>query len=96
LPSDHPAWALEASYLALGVVSVLAVLSPRRIAMGGGLLRQPALLPLVRANTLALLNGYVPAAAIGERVDDYLVAPALGSRAGVLGALALAQEAWRA
>ena len=95
LSVDHPAWALEAQYLALGVVGVIAVLSPRRIVIGGGLSRQSALLPLVRANVLRLLNGYVPSAAIGERIDDYLVTSALGPRAGVLGALALAQNVVR-
>ena len=59
-------------------------------------MRQAALLPLVRARVLSLLNGYVPSAAIGERIDEYVVAPALGSRAGVLGALALAQDIARA
>ena len=92
LPADHPAWPLEAHYLALGVVGVVGILSPRRIAMGGGLSRQPALLPLTRANVLRLLNGYVPSGAIGHGIDRYLVAPALGSRAGVLGAIALAQD----
>lgn len=93
LPPDHPAWALEAYYLALGVVSVISILSPRRVVMGGGLLRQSSLLPLVRTKVLSLLNGYVPSAAIGRRIDDYVVAPVLGVRAGVLGALALAQDA---
>ena len=92
LPADHPAWALEAHYLALGVVSAIGVLSRRRIVLGGGLLRQPALLPLVRANVLRLLNGYVPAGAIGDGIDSYIVPAALGSRAGVLGAIALAQD----
>ena len=92
LPAEHPAWALEAHYLALGVVSVIAILSPCRVVMGGGLLRQPALLPLVRREVLGLLNGYVPSAAIGESIDQYVVAPILGSRAGVLGALALAHD----
>jgi fructokinase len=64
--------------------------------MGGGLLRHSALLPLVRAKVLDLLNGYVPAAAIGGRIEDYLVEPVLGARAGVLGALALAQDVARA
>jgi fructokinase len=92
LPADHPAWALEAHYLALGVVSAIAILSPRRVVMGGGLLGQPALLPLVRREIVRLLNGYVPSAAIGGDIDGYVVSPSLGSRAGVLGALALAQD----
>jgi fructokinase len=92
LPAAHPAWVLEARYLALGLISVISILAPRRVVMGGGLVRQPALLPRVRAQVLGLLNGYVPSAAIDARIDDYIVAPALGARAGVLGALALAQD----
>jgi fructokinase len=93
LPADHPAWALEAEYLALGVASVVAVLSPRRIVIGGGVLRHGALLPRVRRRVVELLAGYLLAREIVEDVDAYLVPPALGDRAGVLGALALAHDA---
>ena len=47
---------------------------------------------LVRAEVQTLLNGYVRAPAILERIDDYIVPPGLGGRAGVLGAIALAQD----
>ena len=93
LPPDHPAWALEAEYLALGVVSVIAVLSPRRIVLGGGVMRQAGLLPRVRRRAVELLAGYVRAREIVDDIDAYLVPPALGERAGVLGALALAHDA---
>jgi fructokinase len=43
-----------------------------------------------------LLNGYLQVSMILDRIDDYIVAPGLGSRAGVLGALALAEQAARA
>ena len=52
---------------------------------------QPQLFPLVRAEVRELLNGYVPAPEILEQIDSYIVPPTLGSRAGVLGAIALAQ-----
>jgi fructokinase len=38
-----------------------------------------------------LLNGYIQAPAIIDEIDEYIVPPALGDRAGVLGAMALAQ-----
>ena len=41
LPPDHPAWDLEARYLALGLVSFICTLSPRRIVMGGGVMGRP-------------------------------------------------------
>lgn len=93
LPAAHPAWELEAHYLALALANYVCVLSPQRLIMGGGVMSQPQLLPLVRRKLVAVLNGYVQAVEILEHTDCYVVAPALGSRAGVLGALALAQAA---
>jgi fructokinase len=95
LPPDHPAWPLEARYLALGLVNVIAVLSPERIVIGGGVMRGPRLLPRLRAEVTALLAGYAPSATIGD-IDRYIVLPALGARSGVLGALALARDAAQA
>jgi fructokinase len=93
LPPDHPAWPLEAEYLALGLVNFTCTLSPQRIIMGGGVMQQAHLFPLVRRRVLELLNGYLQAPAILDHIDEYIVPPALGNRAGVLGAIALAQRA---
>lgn len=95
LPPDHPAWNLEAHYLALALSTFVCTISPQRIVMGGGLMQQAGLFPLVRRMTLELLNGYVAKRELGEDVDRYIVPPALGDRAGVLGAILLAEEAWR-
>ena len=92
LPPDHPAWALEARYLALGLVNIILTLAPQRIILGGGVMQQPLLFPLVRREVQKLLNGYIHAPEILERIDNYIVPPALGNRAGVLGAIALAQN----
>lgn len=95
LPPDHPAWALEARYLALALTGFICTLSPERIVMGGGVCEQPHLLPLVRRNVRQWLNGYVQSPAILEdqELERYIVTPGLGNRAGVLGAIALAQQA---
>jgi fructokinase len=93
LPADHPAWPLEARYLALGLVNLIAALSPERIVLGGGVMRAPNLLARVRASVVELLGGYVPAPAVARDLDRYIVSPALGERAGLLGAIALAHEA---
>lgn len=86
-------WELEAEYLALGVVNVICVMSPQRVILGGGVMKQPSLLPLVRARTRELLAGYVVAPELSAGLDDYIVGPALGDRAGVLGAIELARLA---
>lgn len=89
LEPDHPAWDLEADYLAQALQSLICTLSPQRIIMGGGVMDVPGLLPKVREKTVAYLNDYVQHPSITEHIDDYIVPPALGSKAGVLGAIAL-------
>jgi len=93
LPLDHPAWTLEARYLALGLVNMICMLSPQRIILGGGVMQQTHLFPLIRTIVKDLLNGYVKNPAILEQIDDYIVPPQLGNKTGVLGAIALAQQA---
>lgn len=92
LPDDHPAWDLEAHYLALALVNFICTLSPQRIIMGGGVMEQQQIFPLVRQKVQTLLNGYVQSPQILDEIDSYIVSPGLGSQAGVLGAIALAQQ----
>lgn len=91
LPPDHPAWKLEARYLALALVNFICTLSPQRIILGGGVMEQAQLFPLIRREVQQLLNGYVQSPMIIENIDAYIVPPGLGKRAGVLGAIALAE-----
>lgn len=93
LPPDHPAWSLEAHYLALGVVNIVCVLSPQRVILGGGVMGVPGLLPQVQQEVQRLLNDYIRRPALTEEIQSYIVLPGLGSRAGVLGAIALAEQA---
>jgi len=92
LAADDPVWELEARYLAFGLVNVISVLSPRRIVIGGGVMRQPRLLARVRGEVRTILAGYVRSPAVIDAIEQYIVPPALGERAGVLGALALAHD----
>lgn len=82
LPDGHPAWDLEAEYLALGIASWTCTLSPERVILGGGVMQRAELFPKIRSRVSQLLNGYIDPADI--------VPPKLGTRAGVLGAMALA------
>ena len=72
---------------------LICTLSPQRIILGGGVMEQEHLFPRVRTRTQDLLNGYVQAPEILERIDEYIVPPGLGNRAGAAGCIALGQSA---
>jgi fructokinase len=91
LPDEHPAWGLEAHYLALGLVAFVCTLMPQRIIMGGGVMRRSQLFPLIQREVQQLFNGYIRVPELASHIESYIVPPALGERAGVLGALALAR-----
>ncbi|MDF2834734.1 MAG: transcriptional regulator/sugar kinase [Paenibacillus sp.] len=94
LPPDHPAWAMEAHYIGQAVTSTILLLSPKRIILGGGVMQQKQLLPLVREEVRRNLNGYVSVDAIVNGINDYIVSPGLGDNAALCGSLALGVEAF--
>jgi fructokinase len=89
LPDDHPAWDLEAHYIALALSNLICTLSPRKIVIGGGVM-QPRLFPTVQNKVQSLLNSYLQSSVILEGIGQYIVPPGLGNQAGVLGAIAMA------
>ncbi len=93
LPEDHPAWELEASYLAQLCVNAICAFSPEKIILGGGVMQQKHLFPLIRRKTLELLNGYVCHPAVEKGIDSYITEPGLDIRSGATGALLLARMA---
>ncbi len=92
LPPDHPAWDLEAHYLALAVVNLVTLLAPQRIILGGGVMHQRHLFPRIREKAARMLAHYIEPLASDTAWETYIVPPALGDNAGILGALALAQR----
>jgi len=97
--SAHTAvWELESEYLALGLMNTICMLSPQRIILGGGVPKQPTLLPLVRRRLQALLADYfnAPELTRSDAIEQFIVPPGLGDQAGVLGAIELARRAARA
>lgn len=93
LPPDHPAWELEAGYLAVGLHALVCTLSPERIILGGGVGSSENVISRVRPLLQASLNGYIDSPAITHNIDTYIVPPGLGDNAGVTGAFALAEQA---
>ena len=86
LPADHPAWDTQAWCLAHGILALLAIVSPSRVIVGGGVSQAAGLHAKINAQLIELAAGYFPPAL----VPDYVVSPALGQEAGICGAFLLA------
>ena len=94
MTQDHPAWELEAAYLAQMCANAIVTVSPEIIVLGGGVMQQAHLFPRIRERTLELLGGYVASEKITpEGIASYIVPPALGVNSGVTGALLLGARA---
>lgn len=93
LPDDHPAWELEAQYLAMAMVNLILIYSPRQIVLGGGVMQRESLYPVVRAKTQQFLNQYIRRPQLTTDIERFITPPVLGNRSGVLGAIALAMNA---
>jgi len=91
-PMTESAVALEADYLGSALMNLILTLMPERIVLGGGVMKLPGLLEATRAETTRKLAGYVEDARVASAIDDYIVRPELGDEAGILGAIALAEQ----
>jgi|GEM_PF-480085 len=92
LAPDHPAWQLEAHYLALGLMNICLILAPERIILGGGVMNQSFLFPMIRSELTHLLGNYLSLPQIAE-MESYVVPSGLAGIAGLYGGLALAHQA---
>lgn len=94
LGEDHPAWDLEAYYIAQALCTYILTISPKKIILGGGVMHQLQLFPMIHKYVQEMLNGYIQKEEITtDKIKEYIVAPGLGDNAGVCGALALAKSA---
>jgi fructokinase len=90
IPDVHPAWELQAHYLAYMCVNLALMYSPQKIILGGGVMQRAHLFPMIRRAYLAQMNGYLGDQS--QAMVEFIVPPALGDMAGSLGAIALAQS----
>lgn len=93
LPASHPAWDLEARYLAVLCANLVLTVSPQRIILGGGVMHQQHLFPLIREHLMESLGGYVDLSQLSDSLDEFVVPPALGDDSGVLGASVIGAQA---
>jgi fructokinase len=93
LPAEHDCWSIISGYLGQLAASVALMHSVERIVFGGGVIANGVLLPYIRSAMLDYLNGYLEPLNGPDNAVTYVCAPALGTRAGITGALLLAATA---
>ncbi|WP_418040863.1 ROK family protein [Paenibacillus xylanilyticus] len=93
LPTDHLAWEMESYYIAESITTSILLHSPQMIILGGGVMQQMHLFPMIREQVIHNLHGYVNVPELLQHIDQYIVPPGLGQHAGLYGALALGIEA---
>ncbi|MGH6785433.1 MAG: ROK family protein, partial [Novosphingobium sp.] len=84
---------LIAGYLAQLAAAIVLLHMPDRLVFGGGVMKAPGLLAALRRATEARLAGYIAAPQLDPGLESYIVAPSLGDRAGITGAILLGKRA---
>lgn len=91
--ADKPeVWEMEAFYIAQALVNYTMVFSPERIVLGGGVMHQNQLFPLVREKYRELMADYIRTKELQD-LDSYIVPYSLDDNQGIMGCLQLAVRA---
>ncbi|ETP73394.1 transcriptional regulator/sugar kinase [Lachnospiraceae bacterium JC7] len=89
LKDDEKVWEMEAYYIAQALMNIILVMSPKMIILGGGVMHQTQLFPLIRKKTAEMLNGYIKTSEIAD-MDHYIVPASLNDDQGIMGCIKLA------
>ena len=88
LPKSHEAWEKEAELLANGLINIISNHSPDKIILGGGVMNQKHLYPLIRSKVKKMWNGYTPLGSLAGLILE----PGLGNDSGIIGSLSLISD----
>ncbi len=94
LADREEVWELESAYLAQAITNLIMTVSPKRIILGGGVMEQKQLFPLIRTKVKEYIGGYLDTEEL-QHMEDYIVPAGLGGDQGIKGALLLAMESAR-
>lgn len=85
-------WDLEAYYIAEALAGYILTLSPELIILGGGVMHQEQLFPMIRSYVKEILNGYIKTEEM-EHMESYIVPASLHDDQGIMGCLELGRRA---
>ena len=84
LINDEKVWELEAEYISQALVNYIMVLQPQKIILGGGVMHQENLFPIIRKKVAEKINKYLLTKEL-ENLDEYIVPCSLEDKQGILG-----------
>jgi len=93
LDEDHVVWDYVADYIGQALMSYNLILSPEVILIGGGVAQQAHLFPKIRAAFKKHMNGYIDHPVVTGSLEDYIIYPENGQKAGLIGSYYLAKQA---
>lgn len=88
LGKDHPAWDLQAYYIAQALFNYYAILGTEKFILGGGVMKQRQLFPLIQHHFNEWNNGYLET----PDLESFIVPPSLEDNAGITGCYELAKD----
>ncbi len=71
----------------------ICTLSPERIVVGGGVMHQEQMLPMIRQEVRRQMHGYIQGKGM-DKLEEYIVPVSLGDNQGVMGGVKLAMDAY--
>lgn len=90
---DRPeVWEMESYYIAQALTDYIMILSPQKIILGGGVMHQEQLFPLIRSKVKEMVNGYINTKEL-EDIDNYIVPASLNDDQGIMGCIKLGLDA---
>ena len=92
LKEQSEVWELESFYIAQALADYIMILSPQKIILGGGVMHQEQLFPLIRRKVKELVNGYICSKELDD-IDNYIVPASLSDDQGIMGAIRLGLNA---
>ena len=91
LSDNQKAIEIEAFYIAEGLYNCIMCYSPEKIILGGGVMHNKNLFPLIRKEVIKQLNGYISKEEVFD-IDNYIVEADLKDNQGIIGACELGKQ----
>ena len=92
LKDDEKVWEIESYYIAQALTDYIMILSPQKIILGGGVMHQEQLFPLIREKVKDMVAGYINTKELQD-IDNYIVPASLHDDQGIMGAIKLGLNA---